>query len=154
MKRIAAFGLLLLFVFSTSATYATVHHCKGELMDIAILSEVSCEHEALEHHDSKGACCASDYDQEEQQNHHQCCEEEPCNDSEEDDCCQTEELNSTDNLLIKVVETRAEIVSEKLPSFQDFYFENHRILKKTYGVAYNEPFLDRDIPVVIQCFRI
>lgn len=161
MQRLVASCLLALFVFSTTATYASVHHCKGELTDVSILSQASCSHNDQEVHkqqeevssDSKKGCCKKAKHQKEVEVD-PCCETNGCDDSENDDCCDTQELNAVKNLLTKVQSNSIELVGIIHPSFYDFYFENTKILKRTYGIAYHAPRLERDIYIEVQCFRI
>lgn len=158
MRRVLASGLLALFVFSTAATYASVHHCKGELTDVALLYSASCDHDdaAVHHHQEdhakKGCCKKSEESQELQVD--PCCQSDGCDDKEEDDCCDTEELTAVKSILTKAESNSNQKLVKIHPSFYDFYFENAKILKRTYGVAYTSPPLKRNICIEVQCFRI
>ena len=151
MKRFIAISYLLLFLFSTAATYGSVHHCGDELTDVAILSTASCDHDAPQEEAHEHKCCKKE--KEEEKSHSCCTDENDCG-NEDDDCCQTEELSLAKDLVTKVAAVESKLVNKKLSSFYDFYFESHFILRSTYGIAYVPPLLDRDITIEVQCFRL
>lgn len=146
MQRLKAFGFLCLFLFSTVMTYASVHHCSGQITDVSILSEANCDHHQATEDDShcKMSCCKKSLS-------NKTCHD---NNEEENDCCETEELSTAKNLLTSAVAPDIQIISKILPSFYDFYFESHRVLKRTYGIAYVPPRLKRDVIIEVQSFLI
>ena len=139
MRRLFVFSFLSLFLFSTAATYGSVHHCEGELTDIAMLSVASCQHDEVAIDHCVNTCCKDD---------------EKHDDKEADDCCDTEELSAVKNLITQVATVDVQLISKILPSFYDFYFEHHKVLRKTYGVAYVSPVHQKDITIKVQSFLI
>lgn len=144
MRRVKALFCLVLFLFSTAGANASVHLCGGEVTDIAILSAASCDHEEVE---EVAVECK-----------HHCCEDEESHNDElpesSDDCCDTEELSDVETFLTVEEKSALILAVQLIPSFYDFYFENHKVLNKNVGLAYEPPIVSRDVNIEIQCFRI
>ncbi|MBD3636490.1 MAG: hypothetical protein HUJ25_04040 [Crocinitomicaceae bacterium] len=146
MRRVLSLGFLLLFIFSTTATYATVHHCKGEVTDVSLLSLASCDHDDMVDMHCHNTCC--DDKEKKRQKRKKC-------DEAEKDCCDTQKVAAVEMFVTPQVSSDdMQLISKVLPSFYDFYFEHPKVLYRTFGIAYVPPNIKRNITIEVACFRI
>ncbi|UKN02554.1 hypothetical protein K6119_03365 [Paracrocinitomix mangrovi] len=152
ITRIKAIFFLTLFLLSTAGTYASIHHCGGEITDISILSVAKCDHQKKDKQEEEKSHCKSKCCKHEEQKQ----EATHCDHStkSENNCCSTEIVDLAKTKLTQTASDDVKLISKILPSFYDFYFEHPYVLFRSTGIAYVPPNSERDICVEVQCFRI
>jgi hypothetical protein len=140
--RFRASICLAVFLLSTVGTYASVHHCNGELTGVAFVSVAECEHEV---ETEEEALCDMN-----------CCGEEDDHSGNEndDDCCDTTVLKdniqySTSNFIWNCL-TQIAIIQ---PNFV-FFFLSDILDNKDVVKEYSPPNFEKDVIVDIQSFLI
>ncbi|MFT4600677.1 MAG: hypothetical protein ACI857_000853 [Arenicella sp.] len=142
MLRLKAYILFVIFAATTATSFASVHHCDGEITDIDFLSAAECEHEAEiheEHH--KESNCSST-----------CADSD--GHSDEHDCCSTTQLNSHQSTLLG--ESKEQVQLKQLlivkAIFIDVYEETLLLEPSVYDYRFSP--LSEDIFALYQCYLI